>query len=226
MKLIITIGASMMKKEYQSKPKAMENIETYGFSWIDFVTAIPSPLFVVTSYKSNGQTNACLQSWATFVGEDNNFYCIMASVNKNGHMYKTIKETNDLVINFPSAKYFDMCAETIRNNSFDDDEIGKSGLTAENSTTVNAPRIKECFLNLECSFHWEKELYECSSHIVMCVIIKNVCVDNCLFDEESGRYSEQGYIYNVHYPINPETGKGRYDCLATLKEIDKTKSYY
>lgn len=215
-----------MKKEYTAKPKSMENINTYGFSWIDFVTAIPSPLLVVTSYKSNGLPNACLQSWSTFVGSDDNFYCIMASVNKYGHMYKTIKETNDLVLNFPSAKYFDMCAKTIKNNDFCDDEISKSGLTVEKAKTVNAPKIKECFLQLECKYHWEKELYEGSKHTVMCVTVKNVCIDTCLFDEEMGRYSEQGYLYNVHYPVNPETGKGGYDCLATLREIEDTKTYY
>lgn len=48
-----------MKKEYSKIPDSMKNMETYGFSWMDFVTAIPSPLFVVTTYKSNGKPNAC-----------------------------------------------------------------------------------------------------------------------------------------------------------------------
>ena len=39
-----------MKKEYSKTPDSMKNMETYGFSWMDFVTAIPSPLFVVTTY--------------------------------------------------------------------------------------------------------------------------------------------------------------------------------
>lgn len=215
-----------MKKEYTEIPEAMKNIETYGFSWIDFVTAIPSPLMVVTSYKSNGLPNACLQSWSTFVGSDGKFYCIMASVNKNGHMYETIKKTNNLVINFMSADIYDLCAKTIVNNRFEDDEITKSGLTAEKASTVNAPKIKECFLNLECEFAWEKELCEGSNHIVMCVTVKTVCIDERLFDDESGRYSEKGYLYNVHYPVNPETGTGGYDCLATLHRLNGTIAYY
>lgn len=215
-----------MKREYSNKPKSMENVETYGFSWMDFVTAIPSSLFVVTSYKSNGLPNACLQSWATFVGNDDDFYCIMASVNKNGHMYKSVRETSDLVLNFPSASYYDKCSATIKNNAFDDDEISKSGLTVEKALIVNAPMIKECFLNLECKYLWEKELYEGSNHVVMCVSVKNVHMDEVLFGDASGRYSPEGYIYNVHYPINPETGKGGYDCLATLTEIENTKTYY
>ena len=215
-----------MKKEYSAKPDAMKNVETFGFSWMDFITAIPSPLLVVTSYKSNSLPNACLQSWSTFVGEDHAFYCIMANVNKSGHMYKTVKGNGDLVLNFPSSACFDMCAETIQNNAFEDDEITKSGLTAEKATTVNAPRIRECFLNLECQYLWEKDLCEGSGHVVMCVKVLNICMDSCLFEEETGRYSEKGYIYNVHYPINPQTGEGGYDCLATLSRLSDTQTYY
>ncbi|NLT12247.1 MAG: hypothetical protein GXY06_07545 [Clostridiaceae bacterium] len=57
-----------MKKDYSLIPPSMSEMETYGFSWMDFVTAIPSPLFVVTSYKSNGKPNACMQSWAGSAG--------------------------------------------------------------------------------------------------------------------------------------------------------------
>lgn len=80
-----------MKKEYSTIPISMREMETYGFLWMDFVTAIPSPLIVVTSYKSNSMPNACLQSWACFTGNPNGFYAILSSVNKSGHMYQTIK---------------------------------------------------------------------------------------------------------------------------------------
>ena len=193
-----------MKNEYYTIPESLKNIDFYGFSWIDFVTSIPSPLFVVTTYKSNGKPNACLQSWATFV-ED---FCIMASVNKNKHMYKSIKETNELVINFPSKEICPKCFETIKNNGFDADEITESGLTAEKAKMVNAPRIKECFLNLECKYLWEKENEEGSDHVVMCVKIINVSMDTEYYDEKiKGRYGKTGYIYNILNPTNPETGK-------------------
>lgn len=214
-----------MKKEYACEPKIMESMETYGFSWMDFVTAIPSPLFVVTSYKLNGLPNACLQSWATFVGDEENFYCIMASVNKQGHMYQSIQETGDLVLNFPSADIYEQCSQTIKNNGFDDDEIAKSGLTPEKASVVNAPMLKECFLNMECQYHWEKELIHGGSHVVMCVKVKNIHMDTYLFEEESGRYGDKGYIYNVHHPINPETGTGNRDSLAVLKKITDTYTY-
>jgi hypothetical protein len=95
-----------MKKEYSAVPSSMAQMETYGFSWMDFVTAIPSPLFVVTSYKSNGKPNACLQSWAFFNGGTKGFYAILSNVNKAGHLYQTVKDKGEVVLNFPSADIY------------------------------------------------------------------------------------------------------------------------
>ena len=36
----------------------------------------------------------------------------------------------------------------------DEDEITAAGLTAVPASKVNAPLIKECFLNLECELEW------------------------------------------------------------------------
>ena len=51
---------SDMKKEYFKMPTSMADMERWGFNWADYVTAIPAPLFPVTTYKSNGQANASL----------------------------------------------------------------------------------------------------------------------------------------------------------------------
>ncbi len=216
-----------MKKEYSFVPKAMSKMETYGFSWMDFVTAIPAPLFVVTSYKSNGKPNACLQSWACFNGSTRGFYAILSSVNKTKHLYRTIKEKGEVVLNFPSADIYELCLATIENNSFDDDEITLSGLTAEPASTVDAPRIKECFLNLECRYSWEREIVEGDTNILMCFEVVNVCIDAAHMDEGvQGRYGENGYIYNIHYPVNPENFNGKsHDWIAILKKYQDMGEY-
>ena len=110
-----------MKKEYSSVPQSMAQTETYGFSWMDFVTAIPSPLFVVTSYKSNGKTNACLQSWACFNGDPKGFSMSRRGIKKVS--ISTIKEKSEVVLNFPSADVYELCLATIKHNGFEDDEI-------------------------------------------------------------------------------------------------------
>ena len=48
-----------MKRKYGALPESMSKMEMYGFHWMEFVTQIPSPLYIITSYKSNGLTNAC-----------------------------------------------------------------------------------------------------------------------------------------------------------------------
>lgn len=218
---------NVMKKEYPAVPASMEKMETYGFSWMDFVTAIPSPLFVVTSYKSNGKPNACLQSWACFNGDTKGFYAVLSSVNKSGHLYQTIHETGEAVLNFPSSEIYDKCQKTISNNRFDVDEITASGLTSEPASKVNAPRIRECFLNLECRFLWEREIVEGSTHVLMCLEVVNICGDEEHLDENrQGRYGETGYLYNIHYPVNPECFHGKsHDWLATLNKYKDMGEY-
>lgn len=217
----------MMKREYSTIPESMSEMETYGFSWMEFVTAIPSPLFVVTTYKSNGKPNACLQSWACFNGSPNGFYAILSSVNKSGHLYQSVRETNEAVINFPSIEFYDKCSDTIANNGFDNDEIALSGLTSENASIVNAPMIKECFLNLECRYLWEREIVEGSSHVLMCLEIVNICVEEKYLDEVvHGRYGEEGYLYNIHYPVNPGNFNGRsHDWIGTIRKSKDMGEY-
>ena len=70
-----------MKYAYHEMPEGMKGTfgdfsRNFGFCWKEFVMTVPSPLFLVTTYKSNGQPNACMQSWATFTSADrgNGFY--------------------------------------------------------------------------------------------------------------------------------------------------------
>lgn len=41
------------------------------------------------------------------------------------------------------------CVVTIEYSGFDQNEIAATGLTAESARKIDAPRIKECFLNLK-----------------------------------------------------------------------------
>ena len=98
-----------MKKKYSTLPESMKNMEMYGFNWMEFVISVPSPLYIMTSYKSNGQPNACMQSWTTFTGGESGYFAIVSAVNKYGHLYQTLHETGEAVINFMSADLIDEC---------------------------------------------------------------------------------------------------------------------
>lgn len=197
-----------MKKEFDKFPEAFGGQEFFGFSWLEYTAAVPSPLVVVTGYKSNGKPNATMMSWCTFTGAEGGYHCIFSSVHKSGHMYRSLKETGCCAVNFPSADILWKCMDTIRNNGFDTDEITASGLTAEPSPRVNAPRIKECFLNMDCELEWERDLTEEGTHAVVCLKVTGISMDERHYNNNDlGRYGETGYLYNIRAQRNPETGE-------------------
>ena len=215
-----------MKYAYREMPESLKGTyadfsRQFGFSWKEFVATVPSPLILVTTYKSNGLPNACMQSWATFTSADHGkgFYAILASVNKNGHLYQSLQETKEAVINFMSAEVHSACMATIHNNDFEKDEIAASGLTAEKADWVNAPMVKECFMNLECRYVWEKEIVPGDDHVMVCLEVLGVHIDESHMADRTG---EQGILYNIHYQMNPEhVMKTGHDYAAVLqKKID------
>lgn len=214
-----------MKREWSTRPDTIAEQwlkDAGGFSWYDFVTAMPSLVFVVTGWKANGKENACLQSWSTFVGGGaDDFICIMGKVGKGGHMYQSLKQTGVCVLNFPSNDIYGRCIKTIGNNQFETDEITASGLTAERAVKVSAPRIKECFLNIECEFLWEHELFKGSHELAIALKAVNICMDSDRYDQSKlGRYGKTGYLYQIDGPTNPETGEITAVGPGTLEPSD------
>jgi len=192
-----------MKKEFSARPETISKEflkNSGGFPWQEFVLGFPALVFLVTGWKKNGKENACLQSWAAFGGSGDEYICVMPS-HKGGHMYKSLKKTGVCVLNFPSRDVFDRCIKTIGNNQYETDEITAAGLTAEKASVVDAPRIKECFLNIECEFLWEHKG-------LVAVKAVNICMDSDRYDHNKlGRYGKTGLLYQIHCPTNPETGE-------------------
>lgn len=92
---------------------------------------------------------------------------------------------------------------------------------------VKAPRVKECFLALECCYLWERKIIEGSSHVLMCFEIMNICMDKVYLEESAqGRYGESGYLYNIHYPVNPGTYNGKaHDYVTILNKLRDMGEY-
>ncbi|MGN0554015.1 MAG: flavin reductase family protein [Oscillospiraceae bacterium] len=208
-----------MKKDFFNCPDTINESELYGFSWIESVLAIPSPLVCVTSYKENGLPNATMQSWCEFDGNEG-FHVLFSAVNKHTHMYASVMKTKQFVVNFPSKDVFMKCMSTIENNYYDEDEITAAGLTAVPASKVNAPLIKECFLNLECELEWAKEVSEVGNHYVFCAKIIGFHMDEEHYNADKlGRYGETGYLYNIHKPINPDTGKALETQVGVIHKL-------
>ncbi len=215
-----------MKYQYRDMPDSMKGTygefsKNYGFSWKEFVMTVPSPLFLVTTYKSNGLPNACMQSWACFTSANHGegYYAILGSVNKGGHLYATMKETGCAVINFMAPAQYDACMASIRNNQMETDEIAASGLTAEPAEWVNAPMVRECFMNLECKYLWEREIVPGDDHTMVCLEVLGAHIEEAYLADKTG---ERGMLFNIHHQINPENcGKTAHDYAGVIhKKID------
>ena len=210
-----------MKSEFPARPEKMTEL---WCTWQGFLTAVPSLVFVVTGWKANGKENACLQSWSAFAGGGKDeFVCIMSADSKGGHMYQSLKETGVCVLNFPSYDLYDRCIKTIGNNEFETDEITAAGLTAERAITVNAPRIQECFLNLECEFLWEHDLFENpgffgNQDVTVALKVVHISMDSDHYDQRKlGRYGKTGYLYQIDSPTHPETGEKTPEMAGTIE---------
>ena len=214
-----------MKHTYYETPENMKGLEAWGFNWLEFVTSIPTPMFLVTTYKANGKTNACMQSWSSFTTADKGkrFFVLLSSVNKGGHLYQTLLEKGCAVVNFLSVDLYDRAMATIRNNQWEADELSESGLTAVKAEKIDAPMVDESFMNLECKFVWEKEIVPGDDHVMACLEVVNVHLDEKVLDS---RIEENGIIYNIHHPINPETFSGKaHDYVGIVKPIVDTGEY-
>jgi flavin reductase (DIM6/NTAB) family NADH-FMN oxidoreductase RutF len=213
-----------MKKEFFARP---EKITEPWCTWQGFLTGMPSLVFVVTGWKSNGKENACLQSWASFAGGGKDeFACILGADTKSGHMYQSLKETGVCVLNFPSYDIFGRCIKTIGNNGFDTDEITAAGLTAEKAAKVDAPRIKECFLNIECEYMWEHDIFANAGvygyqDVSVALKAVSICMDSDYYDQSKlGRYGKAGYLYQIDNPTNPDTGERTPDVGVGTIELN------
>ena len=184
-----------MKLEFRKCPETIDESRLFGFkSWQEHVAAVPSPLVAVTGYKANGLANVTMQSWCAVHGDR----VLFMSVERGSHMYGILRERGAVVVNFPTAEIFNRCMRSIEHNAWDEDEIAASGLTAEAAKEVDAPRIAECPLNLECELMWEHEAAPGSSDVTVCMRIVDLAV-------EPEAYS--GPLYNIRSRSDIRTGE-------------------
>ena len=74
--------------------------------------------------------------------------------------------------------------------------------------------VSECFMNLECKYVWEKEIVPGDDHVMLCLEVIGIHIDE---DHMPDRTGENGILYNIHYQMNPEkVTKTGHDYAAVL----------
>lgn len=194
------------------------------FSWLAYVSAIPHLIFMVTTRKESGLPNACLQGWSCFTGEGDHYYVVMTGVMTYTHTYRNIMRTGEFCINFLPAKYIDQCKQSISVNGDDNDEITASGLTEEFSHSIDAPRIQEAFLKLECSYEWEKELHPGSLCRMVCGKVKHIsAIDDFVHSTVTDRYGDGSFMVHLMAMKDPDTGqrlRGGIGRIELIREME------
>lgn len=177
------------------------------FSWLEYVVSVPNPIFLITTRKANGAPNACLHSWGLLVGERDNYSSLLALLDHH-HTYANILREGEWCVNFPSFACYPQCFETIYCNADDNDEISEAGFTVEPAKTVQAPRIAECAVNLECRLEWDRPLYEGSRWRLLAGRVSHVAMDeSAMAPDPVERMRAMSLMYNVRSTVNPLDGQ-------------------
>ncbi len=177
------------------------------FSWLEYIVTVPNPIFIVTTRKANGASNANLHSWGLLVGEKDNYSSLLAMLDTT-HTYTNILREGEWCVCFPSFQHYPQCSETIWQNKPDNDEIIDAGFTVELPQTVQAPRIAECSINLECRLEWHHPLYEKSHWHLFAGRVSHLAMEETVMvPEPAERLRIMGLMYNIRSTVNPLTGE-------------------
>ena len=173
------------------------------FSWLEYVVNIPHPMFLITTRKANGAPNACLHSWGFLAGDRDNYTAILGMMDYY-HTYENILREGEWCLNYPSADDWEKCFQTINVNGAENDEITDAGLSVEASQVVQAPRIAECLIHLECKLDWYRPLRENSPwQLVSGQVVHAAMDDRALAHDPTERMRNMRLMYNIRGTINP-----------------------
>jgi flavin reductase (DIM6/NTAB) family NADH-FMN oxidoreductase RutF len=177
------------------------------FSWLEYVVTVPNPIYIVTTRKANGAANANLQSWGLLIGEKGNYTSLLALL-EDTHTYDNILREGEWCVGFPSFAFHPQCFETIHCNAPDNDEITASGFTLEAAKMVQAPRIAECSITLECRLEWHHPLTAGSPWHLLAGRVLHLAVDDAVIvPDPVERLRAMDLMNNVRSTVNPLTGE-------------------
>lgn len=111
--------------------------------------AVPSPVWVVGSYDTNGQPNLITVSWAGICCSEPP--CVAIAVRKNRLSHANILHSGAFTVNLPAVSQLAQADLIGMVSGVMTDKFSLTGLTAVSSDFVQAPYVQEFYLNLECS---------------------------------------------------------------------------
>lgn len=190
------------------------------FSHYEFVSGVPSVLFLITTLKENGKTNACFHAWSSFSGDSGGYFAIMPGLMQHTHTYKNILRDKEFCINFLRPEYYDACGVTIKQNGDDVDELEAAGFTPEPAKLIRSPRIREAFMVYECTLESYADLSGAGVGAMIVGRVKHAAVDETHVGVDA-MCGQNGFMFNIHSPKDPKTGEGKQSAVARLEVLKR-----
>ncbi len=182
-----------MKKKTPKPPQyAVDRLKKV--LWKPGTMLFPVPAVFITSAAPHKRPNIFTVAWTGIICSEPPMLSI--SVRKERHSYELITESRAFVVNLPSSRQLralDYCGVVSGRTV---DKFEQTGLTPGPASTVNAPIILECPINLECKV---KKSLELGSHTLFLADITAVQVSEHLITP-SGRLAVEraGLITFAH----------------------------
>ena len=185
-------------------------------SHLECAAGIPQALFAITTRKENGRPNVCFHSWSCFHGDKTAFFSFLGGLFQHTHTYANILREGVFCLNFlPLSAYEGLC-KTILYNQEDLDEIQAGGFTLEPAATMDAPCIRESFLQLECTLEEAKDLSGAGITAMVTGRVQQVRLEEAYARELDRRYGPAGFMLLASAPQNLQTGQASPSRILTL----------
>jgi len=140
---------------------------------------IPTPVWCVGSYDSEGQPNIMTIAWGGICCSDPP--CLTISLRKSRHTYGNIMDRSGYTVSVPSSQYAAEADYFGIKSGRDVNKFQESGLTPVKSDLVDAPYVAEFPMVLECKLIHH---YEIGTHTQFIGEILDVKVDESVLDED------------------------------------------
>jgi len=180
------------------------------FSHYEQMACVPGALYVVTTKKESGQTNAGWFSSAAFHGDGGGHFAILPGIMQSSHTYQNILREMEFVVNYLSPAYDAHCRKTIGKTGDDVDELEVAGLSVEASAVISAPRIREAFLSFECKLESVADLSDQGMNALVIGRVVNACV-------EENHHGIERICNDFTYNVRAMDDNGETNSFAQLK---------
>jgi len=173
--------------------------------WKPGTMLYPAPVVLVTSAGKDGRPNVATVAWAGTVCSEPPMLSI--SLRKATYSYGLILDSREFVVNVPTPKLIratDYCGVV---SGRDVDKFAQTGLTAGPASTVKAPVIMECPINIECTV---RQVLELGLHTMFVAEVTAVQVSEHLVTP-TGRFALEkeglaAYSHGGYYALGKKLG--------------------